>query len=287
MSFRKPLSLLLLIAGLLAAPVLAFGWRFASIADSRGSDNGVNTAVLSKIVNCINNEKVDLVLVSGDLVDARNSEQLASQLDTWKSVMSQLKCPYYVSVGNHDIPDSNSEDVIRAKFDMPANGPEGCEELVYSFDYKNAHFVCLDSYRRGNHHRLQLWWLRADLARNRKPHTFVFSHDPAFPKGSHKGSSLDVFPSERDVFWRILATHGCQMYFCGHEHLFARDEKDGVVQVVNGTCGAPIHKGIPNTVGKYHYVVVDVDGPSVRCAAKDENGVAFDRWRYSVRGVRH
>jgi predicted MPP superfamily phosphohydrolase len=110
---------------LFSIPAAAFAWKFASIADSRGSDNGVNTAVLKKVIDRINAEKVDLVIYEGDLVDARNDQDLATMLDGWKSLMSKLNCPYYVSYGNHDIPGATSEEVVRTKLPMPDNGPRG------------------------------------------------------------------------------------------------------------------------------------------------------------------
>lgn len=282
MGLNKFSRFIIVLVAILLIPVTAFAWRFASLADSRGSDNGVNSEILTKIVNQIKSENVDLVIFEGDLVDARSDKDLGSKLDYWKSIMDKLGCPYYVSVGNHDIPGPGSENIVRAKFDLPANGPKGCEELVYSFDHKDAHFVSLDSHRYRDHNRVQRSWLRADLAGNKKPHVFVFSHDPAYPNGSHIGSSLDKYPDERDAFWRILASHGCQVYFCGHEHFYARSKKDGVIQVINGTCGAPIAKGRAGSILKYHYVIIDVVGNNVKAFAKDENGVQFDSWSYSI-----
>lgn len=271
------------IAAILAAASPAFAWKFASIADSRGDTNGVNAAELTKIINKINQEHVDLVIFEGDSINGGCDDAcLASQLDTWLSVMKGLDCPWYYSPGNHELSSATAENVLRTKIDMPAGAPAGYEETVYSFDHENAHFVCLNSNHYGNVHHIQQAWLDTDLAANHKPHVFVYAHEPAYPAGPHTRSSLDADPAARDTFWRSLARAGVGMYFCGHEHLYARSKHQGVTQVINGTCGAPINSGYTNTIAKYHYVLVNVDGNSVHAEAKDDTGALLDSWDYSA-----
>lgn len=277
--FTVALALLLCFAA--SAPSLA--WKFVSIADSRGSNNGVNTTELAKIVNMINAENADLVIFQGDAVNGGCDDAcLSSQMDTWLGIMNTLNCPWYYSTGNHEIGGPTSQDVLRTKVDQPLNGPAGDEEMVYSFDHKDAHFVSLNSNHYNLAHHVQRTWMSDDLAATDKPHIFVYAHEPAYPAGPHIGSSLDVYPSERDDFWSRMTTAGVRTYFCGHEHLYARSKNGDIYQVINGTCGAPIHTGYPYTTAKYHYVVVDVDGYMVWCNAKDDTGVIFDTWSYAV-----
>lgn len=280
----RRICLLVLIVLLALAAVPSYAWKFASIADSRGDNNGVNTTILTKIVNCINAENVDLVIFAGDAVNGSSSDATtSSQMDTWVSVMNNLNCPWYYSPGNHEIQTATAqENVLRAKVDMPLNGPAGDLEMVYSFDHQNAHFVSLNSNHYGQVHHVQRSWLTTDLAATTQPHVFVYAHEPAYPAGPHIGSSLDVYPSERDDLWNIMSNNNVAMYFCGHEHLYQRTTHGTVRHIINGTCGAPIHTGYPETVAKYHYVVVDVNGYDVQCTAKDENAVPFDSWSYSV-----
>lgn len=281
----RRIRITILIAAILLVIIAApsFAWKFASIADSRGSHNGVNTRELAKIVDRINAEHVDLVLFQGDAVGGSKSDsKLSSQMDNWLSVMSKLNCRWYYCPGNHEISTPTSQQVLRSKVDQPLNGPAGDEEMVYSFDHKNAHFVALNSEHYGQFHHVQRAWLAADLAKTSQPHVFVMAHDPAYAAGPHKDSSLDAYPSERDDFWKIM-TKGCvSMYFCGHEHLYARSKHGSIYQVINGTCGAPIYYGYAGTIAKYDYVVVDIDGCKVTCRAKDDDGNVIDSWSYAV-----
>jgi hypothetical protein len=220
---------------LVSVAVPSFAWKFASIADSRGSDNGVNTEELQKIVNRINAEGVDLVIFQGDAVGGSDSDStLSSQMDTWLSVMKKLKCPWYYTPGNHEIHTATAQKrVLRAKVNQPLNGPSTDKEMVYSFDHKDAHFVVLNSDHYGRLHHVQLSWMASDLTKNTQPHVFVMAHDPAYPAGPHKGSSLDAYRKERDDFWRKMSAAHVGMYFCGHEHLYQRSRHGSIYQVIN------------------------------------------------------
>lgn len=281
--FRRAFLLLLISALVVCLPGGASAWKFVSMADSRGDNNGVNTAVLTNIVNRINAENVDLLIFQGDAVSGCDDACLSSQMDTWLSIMNTLNCPWYYTAGNHEVTTSTAqENVLRAKVNMPLNGPAGDLEMAYSFDHQNAHFVSLNSDHYGQQHHVQRSWLSSDLAATNQPHVFVYSHDPAYPAGPHIGSSLDAYPSERDDFWNIMSNAGVRMYFCGHEHLYQRSLHGSIYQVLNGTCGAPIHTGYPNTIAQYQYVVVTVEGSNVSAVCKSDSGAVLDTWTYSV-----
>ncbi len=279
---RRANSILCIVILLVISISPAFAWKFVSIADSRGSTNGVNTAKFTTIVNLINLENVDLVIFQGDAVNGSSSDTtLGSQMDTWLGVINTLNCPWYYTVGNHEIATATSANVIRSKVSMPLNGPAGYEETVFSFDHENAHFVALDSNHHGQYHHVQRSWLTTDLASATKPHKFVMAHEPAYPIGSHIGSSLDVYPTERDDLWNIMTNAGARIFFCGHEHFYARALHGSIYQVINGTCGAPLYTAA-GAISKYHYVVVDINGLNVSCTAKDDTGAVIDSWSYSV-----
>lgn len=150
------LSIACTLAVLLATSDVALAWKFASLADSRGDNNGVNTTVLRAIVNRINAEGVAFVLFQGDAVTgSSNDDTLRSQMLNWLSIMNGLNCPFYYCPGNHEIASATSEDVLRSLLNQPMNGPPGHLEMVYSFDYQNAHFVSLNSNHYGESHKVQ------------------------------------------------------------------------------------------------------------------------------------
>jgi len=272
----------------LAGWAAAGSWSFVSMADSRGSDNGVNTSVLSSIVGQVVAEAPDLVLFEGDEVNGSSSDAtLASQLTHWRNVMSPLYtsgmygAKVFAGPGNHELWYASHEVVWQSIFsDLPSNGPAGETYMTYSLDYENAHFVMLNTNRVGQGHTVNMAWLESDLAATDAQHIFVFGHEPAFPVGPHVGSSLDAYPEQRDAFWQLLSDYGVEIYFTGHEHLYDRIQVDGVYQVLNGTCGAPIYGGYGGDF--YHHALIDVDGPNVAVSVIDSAGAVRDYFEYQT-----
>ena len=221
------------------------------------------------------------MFLSGTLSQVLKAATLTERLLKWKTLIDGYNIPVYIAIGNHEIVGERSEDIFRSIFKMPENSPFGLKELVYSFDHKNAHFVILDTNIYKKFHRLgktQLDWLKKDLASNKKELVFAFGHEPAYPVGSHKGSSLDAFPAERDEVWSVFQENKVDMYFCGHEHLYNRSINQGMLQVITGGAGAR-----PNVSSKdggfYHFVIVDVkDNGECEVVVKDNDGVIRDNF---------
>lgn len=273
--------LLVALLALVLAPTSAFGWKFAVIADTQGSNNGVNTAELTTIISRINDENVDFVLECGDATTGCADPCKSLEMATWVATMDQLNCPYYFVPGNHDVQTSTAqENVLRAKVDQPTNGPPTDLEMVYSFDHENAHIIGLNSEHWGQTNHVQRSWLALNLADVTAPHVFVFAHKPAYTPGG--SGSLDTYPTERDDFWNMLTAAGAGMYFCGHTHVFQRTLRGSVYQIVTGGAGGGLSTGIPNTVAKHHYTVISIDGNNVHGEAREDNGALIESWDYTV-----
>lgn len=257
-------------------------FNFIVMADSRGSNNGVNDAVLSRIVDLVLLEYAEFLLFPGDLVTGDSMDStLTSQLYHWRDVMEPIYASdmygekLYAGPGNHEIRHSGSEAVWQSVFsDLPFNGPTGEIYMTYSFDYQNSHFIMLNTDRAGLSHTINYDWLADDLASTSAEHIFVFGHEPAFPVGPHLRSSLDVYPVQRNAFWQLLSDYNVEIYFAGHEHLYNHIEVDGVHQVITGTCGAPIYSGSGGEF--YHYALVSVDESDLFLDIIDDSGTMRD-----------
>ena len=83
----------------------------------------------------------------------------------------------------------------------------------------------------------------------------------------HRGDSLDRYPRFRDTLHQLFVQQNVTCVFEGHEHLYNRQERDGVVYVITGGGGAPLYanelKG-----GFYHYLRVDVTATGYTVAVK-------------------
>lgn len=75
------------------------GFKVVQFSDAHVGTWGTDTMFLSRFVDCINEQKPDLILFTGDIVNAKSSE-----LDPFTNVLGRLSAPYGVFAvhGNHD-----------------------------------------------------------------------------------------------------------------------------------------------------------------------------------------
>jgi len=286
----KRLALIsLLLAALLLTGCAQPKWTFIVTGDTRNGDNGVNTTILAELANEIVKTNPDFILLTGDLVNGYNPQtELQSQLNTWLSTMMPVYkagIEVYPARGNHDLGDPPAttawNNTFKGRFALPKNGPKDHKNLTYSFSHKNVFVLALDQYIETR--RVPQQWLDEQLAKNKRPHIFLFGHEPAF-KTQHT-ACLDDYPKERDTFWASIEKAGARTYFCGHDHFYnhARIDDDGdpdndVHQYIVGSGGAPLrdwpgqYDGVNSnyTVQKIYnakqfgYCLVEIDGLNVK-----------------------
>ncbi len=190
--------------------------------------------------------------------------------------------------------------------DNPNNGPAGYERLVYSFTSPkgDSFFAGLDPYYitadgpdtlTGNIDDTQMNWLANQLANTSATHKFLFIHTPYYYVTSgtdepNPSGALDVPNVSFTKLWQLLDSNKFDMFACGHAHLYSRKTIDStvapnpqtnpplppwqnnVVQLICGTCGAPISTASPsvdaswhvfdatNAPNTYYFSVVDING---------------------------
>jgi hypothetical protein len=163
--------------------------------------------------------------------------------------------PFYTVMANHDVHDKDANKNPVADFTknpdsfgyftnmhLPANGPNpaypppaiGKAEAIadfknvagdrfprmanYSFDYGDAHFLCLDSnvYVDPTDPDLQAW-IESDLAGTDASWKFVVYHHPAFNVGNEHFAEQQM-----RVLAPLFEKHGVAIVFNGHEHNYQR-----------------------------------------------------------------
>ncbi|MHC4479706.1 MAG: purple acid phosphatase family protein, partial [Planctomycetota bacterium] len=182
------------------APQEARPFRFIAYGDTR--TNPARHAVVS---GAIAREEPAFVLCSGDLVAS------GENWSDWQAQFFEPAEPFlrqaalWPARGNHE----GDAVYYRQLFDLPGN------ELYYSFDFADAHFVVLDS-ENEEAQAAMLAWLEDDLARSAARWTFVMYHRPTFNVGGHASTwgQEDVLP--------LLERHGADFVITGHSHLYER-----------------------------------------------------------------
>jgi len=253
-----------------APPPGAKRWRLAVYGDSR-SDPTAHSAVVAQILAA----KPDLVLHTGDLVsDGR-------QYDLWKPQFFEplaplmARIPLFPCLGNHE---GNSEHYYRY-FSLPNN------EAWYSFDYANAHFLCLDSCQPYTEGTEQYRWLEQDLRNAQADWLIAFFHHPLF--SCHPTRSIN---GNRWAWQPLFQKYGVDLVFTGHDHHYQRtypvgsaamDPLTPVLHFTTGGGGAGLYPVQPYSYTRvaqavHHGLLLDFDGTVLRARAVDKEGNEID-----------
>jgi len=214
-------------------------------------------------------------------------------------VMGPVLGKTYAAQGTHDRAKNDSADSIwQSAFSFPANGPAGFLEMAYSFDFKNSHFVFLNSDKPDEHqvNQVQRSWLEQDLSKNTKENTFVVFHEPAYPVSDKGGEALDSQPSERNALWEILDRNNVTAVFNGHEHIVSRRKidsrvssvaKNSIYQFVFGNTDSFDH-GLPAAgvaeyanQGQGRFGLVKVSGKEITVETRGPDGALLNTFSFS------
>lgn len=136
-------------------------------------------SLIKKFVDKMNGEeRPEFVANLGDSIeDVNDREKDFSLFDKSRKLLAKLEMPCYTLIGNHDMRTLTNADIAKLF---------GYDEMYYSFDHGDFHFVCLSFVMTGNHTvdlgdifaevpADQLEWLKKDLADTAKP-AVVFMH---------------------------------------------------------------------------------------------------------------
>jgi hypothetical protein len=139
--------------------------------------------------------------------------------------------PLWPTRGNHDGIHSGINNDYYEIFTMPTAGEAGGlssgSEAYYSFDYGEAHFICMDSH--GSPRTpgsAMLDWLTNDLQMTNQKWIIAFWHHPPYTKGSHDSDnpadSGGRMEEMRENVLPILEEGGVDLVLCGHSHSYER-----------------------------------------------------------------
>lgn len=242
-------------------------FEFVMLGDNR---DGYQT--FSNIIDQINAINPVFTVDDGDLVYGGEPHKYRLFYET----ISKFKLPLYTTLGNHDIRE-NGRPTYTKLFGPP----------YYSFNYKNAHFVFLDSSRGWAEKTAipeeQYVWLENDLKNAQGKMIFVFSHIPPRDPRTVKAPNIipDVSDEEKPSLIERLANnyneykslnHGfpdsseaakleglmtkykVNTVFASHIHSYLSYVKNDVRYVISGGAGAELL----TTDSYYHYLRVKV-----------------------------
>src|SRR6185295_4674728 len=104
-----------------------------------------------------------------------------------------------------------------------AGGVSSGTEAYYSFDFSNAHFICLESYETDRSSGgAMMTWLREDLDSTNQTWVIAFWHHPPYSKGSHDSDDETELIQMRKNALPILEEGGVDLVLSGHSHSYER-----------------------------------------------------------------
>lgn len=243
--------------------------EFVILGDNR---NGYQT--FAQIIEQVNSLSPVFVIDNGDLVFGGEPNRYRLFYET----VSKLQIPLYTTIGNHDIRE-NGRPTYAKLFGPP----------YYSFDYRNTHFIFLDSSRGWAEKRAipeeQYQWLENDLKNAQGKRIFVISHIPPTDPRSNKepntlpdlpgvhqtgyfekimdnysaNKNLDhAFPDKEEAkrFENLMSKYKVDTVFLSHIHSYFSFMKDNVRYIISGGAGAELL----TKDSYYHYIRVKVTG---------------------------
>jgi len=231
-----------------------------------------------KILSQIKKIHPDLIVSTGDSVyGSTDSFTYEKQYQEFKSLIKEIKLPFFVAVGNHDALNTSGLQLYR-KYLHP--------QTYFAFKMKGYLFIILDTESQpGRISKEQLEWLEQILKQNSSSSTFVFLHRPPFSlmnpkaeKGKHQ-SFLNL--KNRDQLVSVLKKGGVKAVFAGHEHFFNQKSFQGLNQIISGCAGAPpytdfAHGGFP------HFVLAKIKGNTLTIEVIDENGKSYPPQKFKT-----
>lgn len=285
-------------------------------------DSGIASPYQSMVAQLLKDINPHFGLHTGDVIypEGETENYNPYYFIPYKNTIKRIAI--YPTLGNHDVLTDDGQPYLDA-FILPGEESNSNTERYYSFDYANAHFVCLDvsdqitsdDYEVGSE---QYNWLVNDLDSSTKTWKFVYFHVPPYSSNStplHDGNT-----EVQDNLCPVFEDHGVDVVFSGHSHHYERTKPiangtttaSGVTYIITGGGGAELaglcsddadgnnclednNWWTANMDSAYHLVKVSIGKATVlnnyrnylRLRAVGTDGASFDAYTDVKKTFRH
>ncbi|MEM8769969.1 MAG: metallophosphoesterase [Pseudomonadota bacterium] len=245
-------------AGPSAPPTAANEFHFIVLGDSQFDD----PATFNRTIDQVRMLQPAFVVQVGDLINGYEDDLSLIERE-WARFRDQIgplgAIPFFAVPGNHDV--FNGQRAVDPRLERLFEAQWGA--LYYSFNYRNAAFVVLNSDSSTVENGIdpeQLDWLANVLEGTQAEHRFVFLHrPPRFLEGA-------------DTLHELFVRHDVDYVIYGHHHHYHHELRDGVHYVMtnnSGTNAVPY----PELGGFEHLLQVAVRDDEVSVASIEVDAV--------------
>jgi hypothetical protein len=203
----------------------------------------------------------------GDMPESWDEELFNPQYQNIRYELANL--PLIPTNGNHD---------GRGKLFLNYFPYPYVKGRYWSFDYGPAHVVILDQYYPFDEGTWENEWLVNDLKSSDRRWKFVVLHEPGWSAGGGHDDNTTV----QQVLEPIFEKYGVTMVFTGHNHYYARAEKNGVIHLTLGTGGAQAyspttsHKYVQFTYNGLGFEKIQITGNKLEASFVETDGTEID-----------
>ena len=228
--------------------------KFVQVADAHLSiDSEYSQKVLKSAIDDINSQAdISFVVFTGDNISSPNEESLRK----FVKIVSKLKVPYYVAVGNHDVYKSKGMSKVRYYEILRENNFFYMQRTPnYEFNKNGFVFLVVDGAKEvipgavGYYRKDTLDWLDKTLSDNSKKSVVIVQHSRVeYPDGvqnrlkTHKTYKVEDYQEVLDKHHNVLAV------ISGHFHVNGENMKNGVYHI-----SSPSLIGLPQS-----YKIIDI-----------------------------
>ena len=212
-----------------------------------GHESGIT--ILQDAIRDTNRLQPAFVMNVGDMIQGYcGTESWLEQMKEYKEIMSQLKMPWFPTLGNHDIYGEREAGTSLQKGPNDRRYEEHFGPFWYAFEYKSNWFIVLftDEGNPETGERAtgkpecqtmsdeQFNWLKSVLNKAKNADgIYVFQHHPRWLGGNY-GDDWDK------VHNVLVAAGNVKIVFGGHIHRMTHNKKDGIRYITIATTGGSL-----------------------------------------------
>ena len=204
----------------------ADSFTFFNITDTQDEDDAASS--YSRYANTLKYAtdaypEAEFIFHTGDVIQWNSTADYDEVYRVTRKYTTDL--PSMITPGNHELDKDEigasrpftinyvkGLDNFKSHYQFPDNGPDNGKQIIYSFDYGDAHFVVLDSNNKHVSEADQIEWLKKDLANTDKAWKIVSLHH-----GPLNASGINSKP-----MLQALADLEVDLVLFGHYHLYMR-----------------------------------------------------------------
>ena len=228
----------------------------------------------------------DYLFMAGDLIIGYSADTsiLARELRAWRTLyenssLSRSSIKLVALPGNHEVMRGKKKPAyegaesiwtkIMAPYIIGDNGPHAGgvdslktdqSKLTYSFNYKNSHFVMLNTDPVGHESGIPAKWVSEDISTAKAKgakHIFAIGHKPAFP--FDEGDGLNN--NDRYMLWYSMERNRAEAMITAHNHVYYKIQpnKGKTWQIIAGNGGSTLSDKVKDPKQKFFgYTLISV-----------------------------